>query len=105
MQEKAEECYRAMAEVWNTNNHYKHNMWKRKHEESIPESPSGVIDGAFRSESDSSNDWWRVGPSSLSSCSSPAPPLFKKIKTQQQQRMNLSSPINRVVVAVVGSSP
>ncbi|KAK7280342.1 hypothetical protein RJT34_25405 [Clitoria ternatea] len=108
-EEKVDECYNAIFQLSNyynailqlsngNNDGHNNNTKKRKHEEIIPGSPSGVIDAAF--SSDGSNDSWAVVGSSL--CSSPET-LFKKSKTQGQQ-MNLS-PLNRVIVGIVGSSP
>ncbi|XP_027367190.1 cyclin-D3-1 [Abrus precatorius] len=95
--EKVDECYNAILQLSNVNNNYaNNNNGKRKYEQ-IPGSPSGVIDAAF--SSDGSNDSWAVGSSLYSS----PEPLFKKSRTQGQQ-MKLS-PLNRVIVGVVGTSP
>ncbi|RDX83877.1 Cyclin-D3-1, partial [Mucuna pruriens] len=94
-QEKVDECYNGILQVSNGNNN--NNTRKRKYEQ-IPGSPSGVIDAAFSSD-DGSNDSWAVG----SSLYSPAEPLFKKSRTQGQQ-MKLS-PLNRVIVGIVGTTP
>ncbi|CAL5209914.1 unnamed protein product [Lathyrus oleraceus] len=89
--EKVDECYNAIVEVTNENN-YGH---KRKYEQ-IPGSPSGVIDAVF--SSDGSNDSWKVGSSSYST----SEPVFKKTKTQGQNR-NLS-PLNRVIVGILATA-
>ncbi|CAJ1977408.1 unnamed protein product [Sphenostylis stenocarpa] len=95
--EKVDECYNAILQLSNANNYgHNNNINKRKCEQ-IPDSPSGVIDAAFCS--DGSNDSWAVG----SSLYSPPEPLFKKSRTQGQQ-MKLS-PLNRVIVGIVGTSP
>ncbi|XP_020239440.1 cyclin-D3-1 [Cajanus cajan] len=94
--EKVDECYNTILQVSNANNYGDNNTSKRKYEE-FPGSPSGVIDAAF--SSDGSNDSWAVG----SSLYSPPEPLFKKTRTQGQQ-MKLS-PLNRVIVGIVGTSP
>ncbi|KAG4907595.1 hypothetical protein AAZX31_20G114800 [Glycine max] len=95
--EKVDECYNAILQLSNVNNYgHNNNTSKRKYEQ-IPSSPSGVIDAAFCS--DGSNDSWAVG----SSLYSPPEPLFKKSRTQGQQ-MKLS-PLNRVIVGIVGTSP
>ncbi|TKY50957.1 Cyclin-D3-2 protein [Spatholobus suberectus] len=94
--EKVDECYNGILQLSNANNYAHDNASKRKYEQ-IPGSPSGVIDAAF--SSDGSNDSWAVG----SSLYSPPEPLFKKSRTQGQQ-MKLS-PLNRVIVGIVGTSP
>ncbi|KAL2324212.1 hypothetical protein Fmac_023270 [Flemingia macrophylla] len=95
--EKVDECYNAILQVSKIGNNYGDNKSsKRKHEE-FPGSPSGVIDAAF--SSDGSNDSWAVG----SSLYSPPEPLLKKTRTQGQQ-MTLS-PLNRVIVGIVATSP
>ncbi|XP_047173504.1 cyclin-D3-1 [Vigna umbellata] len=95
--EKVDECYNAILQRSNGNSYgHNNNIYKRKYEE-IPDSPSGVIDAAFGS--DGSNDSWAVGSSLYSS----PEPLFKKSRTQGQQ-MKLS-PLNRVIVGIVGTSP
>ncbi|XP_057452064.1 cyclin-D3-1-like [Lotus japonicus] len=63
---KVDECYDAMLELTNANDYDDNKkVNKRKYEEIIPGSPSGVIDAAFNF--DGSNDSWTVG-SSLFSC-------------------------------------
>ncbi|WVY98039.1 hypothetical protein V8G54_030190 [Vigna mungo] len=95
--EKVDECYNAILQRSNRNSYgHNNNIYKRKYEQ-IPDSPSGVIDAAFGS--DGSNDSWAVGSSLYSS----PEPLFKKSRTQGQQ-MKLS-PLNRVIVGIVGTSP
>ncbi|XP_014514931.1 cyclin-D3-1 [Vigna radiata var. radiata] len=95
--EKVDECYNAILQCSNGNSYgHNNNIYKRKYEQ-IPDSPSGVIDAAFGS--DGSNDSWAVGSSLYSS----PEPLFKKSRTQGQQ-MKLS-PLNRVIVGIVGTSP
>ncbi|XP_057426919.1 cyclin-D3-1-like [Lotus japonicus] len=95
---KVDECYDAMLELTNANDYDDNKkLNKRKYEEIIPGSPSGVIDAAFNS--DGSNDSWTVG-SSLFSSSGPESPLFKKSRTQMKL-----SPLNRVIVGIVSTSP
>ncbi|CAI8604925.1 unnamed protein product [Vicia faba] len=90
--EKVDECYNVIVEVTNGSN-YGH---KRKYEQ-VPGSPSGVIDAVF--SSDGSNDSWKVGSSSSYSTSEP---VFKKTKTQGQNR-NLS-PLNRAIVGILATA-
>lgn len=95
--EKVDECYNGILQLSNGNNYgHSSKTMKRKYEE-IPFSPSGVIDAAFGS--DGSNDSWTVGSSLYSTPET----LFKKSRTQGQQ-MNLS-PLNQVIVGIVGTSP
>ncbi|XP_050915324.1 cyclin-D3-3 [Lathyrus oleraceus] len=89
--EKVDECYNAIVEVTNENN-YGH---KRKYEQ-IHGSASGVIDAVF--SSDGSIDSWKVGSSSYST----SEPIFKKTKTQRQNR-NLS-PLNRAIVGILATA-
>lgn len=91
LQEKVDECYNVIVEVTNENS-YGH---KRKYEQ-VPGSPSGVIDAVF--SSDGSNDSWKVGSSSYST----SEPVFKKTKTQGQNR-NLS-PLNRAIVGILATA-
>ncbi|EXC67184.1 hypothetical protein L484_000142 [Morus notabilis] len=102
-EEKVEKCYTLIVELSSgyTNNYGYNN--KRKINEEVPSSPSGVIDAIF--SSDSSNDSWSVVSSSSSSssvCSSPTQPLFKKRKAEDQQMRSLAS-LSRVFVDIVGS--
>lgn len=97
--EEINECYELIGNISNTFCKKSH---KRKYEEEIqiPGSPSGVIDASF--SSDSSNDSWGLGSSA---CSSPEPPLFKKIriheeKLQMQMQRQMPSSFKRVFVDV-----
>ncbi|KAF5727266.1 cyclin-D3-1-like [Tripterygium wilfordii] len=94
--EKVNECYGLIVEQTKI----QHTKSKKRKLLSEPISPSGVIDGAFSSECESSNDSWSVGSSSVSVSVSEPPPL-KKSKTQDQ-KMGLFS-LNRVFVEIVGS--
>ncbi|KAF5745602.1 hypothetical protein HS088_TW07G01194 [Tripterygium wilfordii] len=97
--EKVKECYGLIVELMTETHHTKSNKRKKLFEPIS--SPSGVIDGAFGSECDSSNDSWSV---SVGSSSVPEPPLMKKSKTQDQnQKMPLLFSLNRVFVDIVGS--
>ncbi|KAH7518025.1 hypothetical protein FEM48_Zijuj09G0126800 [Ziziphus jujuba var. spinosa] len=107
--EKVEDCYSLIVESSSmgynyANNNYgsSNNQQKRKHDEDIPGSPSGLVDAIFSVDRDSSNDSWSNIGSSSSLYSCPEP-LFKKARTQDQN-MNLTS-LNRVFVDVVGSPP
>lgn len=108
-QEKVDECYNAILQLSNANNyghaHYNNNPSGKRKYEQIPGSPSGVIDAAAFSSDDGSNDSWAVAVvgSSLYSSSSSSEPVFKKSKTQGQ-KLKLS-PLNRVIVGIVGASP
>ncbi|XP_022726524.1 cyclin-D3-1-like [Durio zibethinus] len=98
--EKVNDCYKLILDLStkpqnNADSNPPH-LHKRKLE-TVPGSPSGVIDAAF--SSDSSNDSWAVG-SSVSVYSSPEPP-FKKSRAQEQG-VRLPS-LNRVFIDVVGS--
>ncbi|XVF01310.1 hypothetical protein REPUB_Repub04eG0076900 [Reevesia pubescens] len=100
--EKVNDCYKLILDLSTRpqSNGYSNppHPIKRKLE-TVPSSPSGVIDAAF--SSDSSNDSWAVGSySSVSMSSSPEPP-FKKSRGQEQG-MRLPS-LNRVFVDMVGS--
>ena len=97
VQEKVDECYNAILQLSNANNNYAHNNPSKRKYDQIPGSPSGVIDAAF--SSDGSSDSWAVGSSLYSS----PEPLFKKSRIQGQQ-MKLS-PLNRVIVGIVGTTP
>ncbi|XWS54760.1 hypothetical protein CRYUN_Cryun10bG0116700 [Craigia yunnanensis] len=99
--EKVNECYKLILDLLTRpqNNAYCNpplHPNKRKLE-TVPSSPSGVMDATF--SSDSSNDSWAVG-SSVSLSSSPEPP-FKKSRGQEQG-MCLPS-LNRIFVDIVGS--
>ncbi|MBA0573059.1 hypothetical protein Golob_000353 [Gossypium lobatum] len=93
--EKVNDCYKLILDV-STRPQAQGNggACKRKMEERVPSSPSGVIDAAFGS--DSSNDSW--GTVSLSPEQQPP---FKKSRAQEQV-MRLPS-LNRVFVDIVGS--
>ncbi|XVF45085.1 hypothetical protein PTKIN_Ptkin02bG0177400 [Pterospermum kingtungense] len=99
--EKVNDCYKLILDLSTTpqDNAYGNSLYphKRKHESTVPSSPSGVIDAAF--SSDNSNDSWAM-ESSGSVSSSPEPP-FKKSRAQEQG-MHLPS-LNRVFVDLVGS--
>lgn len=99
-EEKVEECYKAILEMCSNNKK------KRKYERIIPGNPSGMIGGGFGADG-GSNGSWKVGASS-SLYSSPES-LFKRSRSQQQQQQQRSnmkmSPLNRVGVAIVVSSP
>ncbi|KAI3462728.1 hypothetical protein Pfo_019391 [Paulownia fortunei] len=71
--EQVDDCHKLIVEVMD--DHGRKLCHKRKHE-SIPSSPSGVIDAYF--SSDSSNDSWTVA----SSMSSSPEPLFKRSRAQ-----------------------
>ncbi|XP_075672698.1 cyclin-D3-3-like [Castanea sativa] len=96
--EKVNDCCNLILELSNAYNcaHNNPHSHKRKYEQ-VPDSPSGVIDAVF--SSDSSNDSWAVGSSAYSS----PEPLFKKSRAHEQQ-MKLPS-LNRVSVGIVGSPP
>ena len=74
-QDKVEDCRKLIVDVA-TRDYYHSQLTKRKFG-SIPDSPNGVMDLSF--SSDSSNDSWAVG----SSVSSSPEPLFKKSRTLQ----------------------
>ncbi|XP_019453414.1 PREDICTED: cyclin-D3-1-like isoform X3 [Lupinus angustifolius] len=101
--EKVDECYKAILDLKlkdsNANNYANKNPLKRKYDQ-IPGSPSGTIDATF--SSDVSNDSWSVGSSSL--YSSPETKLVLKKSRTQGQQMKLS-PLNRVIVGIVATSP
>ncbi|KAE9589381.1 hypothetical protein Lal_00000229 [Lupinus albus] len=101
--EKVDECYNAILHLKvkdsNANNYANENPLKRKFDQ-IHGSPSGTIDVAF--SSDGSNDSWSVGSSSL--YTSPETKLVLKKSRTQGQQMKLS-PLNRVIVGIVGTSP
>lgn len=101
--EKVDECYNAILDLQdsNANNYYANNNPQKRKFDQIPSSPSGVIDAAFSCDG-CSNDSWAVVGSSLYSLPE-AEPVLKKSRTQGQQ-MNLS-PLNRVIVGIVGTSP
>ncbi|XP_016458493.2 cyclin-D3-2 [Nicotiana tabacum] len=94
-QDSFEECRDLILELIGTSGYKICQGVKRKHQ-SVPGSPSGVIDAYF--SCDSSNDSWSVA----SSISSSPEPQYKRIKTQDQT-MTLA-PLSSVSV-VVGSSP
>ncbi|XP_043712862.1 cyclin-D3-1 [Telopea speciosissima] len=89
--DKVDDCYELIVEL--TTGHHGHGQ-KRKYE-SMPGSPSGVIDANF--SSDSSNDSWAVA----SLVTSSPEPLLKRRRAQEQQ-MRVPS-LNRVFVDVLGS--
>ncbi|CAK9136457.1 unnamed protein product [Ilex paraguariensis] len=93
--EKVNDCYQLIVELSNTCVYGQNKHNKRKYQQ-IPGGPSGVIDVYL--SSDSSNDSWAVGSSSV--CSSPEL-LFKKTRVHEQQ-MRLPS-LSRVFVDAVGS--
>ncbi|KAL3646324.1 hypothetical protein CASFOL_011504 [Castilleja foliolosa] len=80
--EKINDCHKLIVEAV-TNDHSRKSRHKRKYS-SIPNSPSGVIDAYF--SSDSSIDSWAVG----SLVSSSPEPFFKRSKGQDQH-MRLAS--------------
>ncbi|KAJ4966147.1 hypothetical protein NE237_017996 [Protea cynaroides] len=88
--EDLNDCYELIVELTGHGGYSK----KRKYE-SIPASPSGIIDANF--SSDSSNDSWAVA----SSVTSSPEPLLKRRRAQEQQ-MRVPS-LNRVFVDVLGS--
>ncbi|GAB4852936.1 Cyclin-D3-1 [Ancistrocladus abbreviatus] len=94
---KVKECYQLIVETLGAiiNGKNNANGLKRKCNEEMPSSPSGVIDGYFSCES--SNDSWAVG----SSVSSSPLPVMKKSRVREQH-MPLPS-LSRVFVDVVGS--
>ncbi|XP_073125367.1 cyclin-D3-2-like [Henckelia pumila] len=83
--EKLDECHELVKEI--LDGHVHKLCHKRKHE-SVPSSPSGVVDAYF--SSDSSNDSWAIA----SSASSSPKPLFKRSRAQDQHMRlaSLSSP-------------
>ncbi|XP_042488645.1 cyclin-D3-1-like [Macadamia integrifolia] len=89
--DKVDDCYELIVE--STSGHHGHSQ-KRKNE-SIPGSPSGVIDANF--SCDSSNDSWAVA----SLVSSSPEPLLKRRRAQEQQ-MRVPS-LNRGFVDVLHS--
>lgn len=100
-QEKVQCCYNLVKEhskaYGNGNGIYHPNTpHKRKHEQQAPDSPSGVIDAGFTS--DSSDDSWALKAASV--CSSPEP-SFKKSKTEEP-KMKFHS-LNRPFLDIVGS--
>lgn len=90
-----EECYDLILELMGTSCYKLCQSLKRKHQ-SVPGSPSGVIDAYFSCES--SNDSWSVA----SSISSSPEPQYKRNKTQDQH-MKLA-PLGTFSV-VAGSNP
>ncbi|XP_051126668.1 cyclin-D3-3-like [Andrographis paniculata] len=82
--DKVDECHKIVTEAINDPKR-KHHHHKRKHD-SIPSSPSGVIDAYLSSES--SVDSWAVASSSVSS--SPEP--FLKRSRANDQHMRLTPP-------------
>lgn len=92
-----DDCYELISEVLsNTGFHGNNNPLKRKLCQ-VSDSPGGVMDAFF--SSDSSSDSWEVASSCISS--SPHEPLFKKRRVQEQQ-MRLPT-LSRVFVDAVGS--
>lgn len=81
--EQINECYGVIVNISNTC--WTKNYHKRKYN---PTSPTGVIDASF-SYSDTSNDSWESSGSSV--CSSPHQPFFKKIKTQEDNNLQMPS--------------
>lgn len=77
-----EECHDLILELMGNSSYKLCQSLKRKHQ-SVPGSPSGVIDAYF--SSDSSNESWSVA----SSISSSPEPLYKRNKTEDQ-RMTLA---------------
>ncbi|XP_022149313.1 cyclin-D3-1-like [Momordica charantia] len=97
--EKVQVCYNLVVEhskAYGNGFYHSNNPHKRKHEQQAPDSPSGVIDAGF--SSDSSNDSWALRAASV--CSSPEP-SFKKSKTEEP-KMKFHS-LNRVFLDIVGS--
>ncbi|KDP47128.1 hypothetical protein JCGZ_22124 [Jatropha curcas] len=84
--EKVKDCYELILEVSKRKSNYNKNgksysySLKRKYNEPIPSSPSGVI-GASVFSCDSSNDSWAMGASVSSSAEAP---LYKKSRAQDQ---------------------
>lgn len=98
-QEKVQVCYNLVVQhskAYGNGFYHSNNPHKRKHEQQAPDSPSGVIDAGF--SSDSSNDSWALRAASV--CSSPEP-SFKKSKTEEP-KMKFHS-LNRVFLDIVGS--
>ncbi|MCD7454995.1 hypothetical protein HAX54_026723 [Datura stramonium] len=91
-----EECHDLIIELMGASCYKLCQSLKRKHQ-SVPGSPSGVIDAYFSCES--SNDSWSVA----SSISSSPEPQYKKNKAQDQH-MSLA-PLGGTVSVAVGSSP
>ncbi|XP_022762352.1 cyclin-D3-1-like isoform X1 [Durio zibethinus] len=99
--EKVIDCYKLILDLSTRpqNNACSNRLHPHKRKlETVPSSPNGVINAAF--SSDSSNDSWTVGSSSVSVSSSPEPP-FKKSRAHEQG-MHLPS-LNQVFVEIVGS--
>ncbi|KAK4284550.1 hypothetical protein QN277_001367 [Acacia crassicarpa] len=96
--EKVEECYKAILEASDGKDKKKRKYGER------------VMEGGFGSD-EGSNGWWKVGSSSSLCCSPPPESLLKRNRhhpqqQQQQQRNNMQiTPLNRVGVAIVVSSP
>ncbi|XP_062090464.1 cyclin-D3-1 [Humulus lupulus] len=101
--EKVDNCYYLITELSNGRDYTVYNNPLKRKNELVPGSPSGVIDAIF--SSDSSNDSWSAGSSVCSS--SQGGPLFKKIRTTEDdnQKMRLPSALSRVFVDIVGSPP
>lgn len=101
-QDKVQGCYNLVVDHSKacTNGLYHSiNPHKRKYEHhQAPDSPNGVIDAGF--SSDSSNDSWALR-AAASVCSSPEP-SFKKNKTEEP-RMLYHSLNRRVCLDIVGS--
>ncbi|XP_022745875.1 cyclin-D3-1-like [Durio zibethinus] len=98
--EKVNDCYKVILDLSTRQqkNAYSNPCHRSKRKlETVPSSPTGVIDAVF--SSDSSNNSWAVGSSV--SVSSSHEPHFKKSKAQEQG-MPLPS-LNRVFVDIVGS--
>lgn len=92
-------CYNLVVEhskAYSSGFYHPINSHKRKHEQQAPDSPSGVIDAGF--SSDSSNDSWAFRATSV--CSSPEP-SFKKSKSEES-KMKFHS-LNRAFLDIVGS--
>lgn len=97
--EKVQCCYNLVVEhskAYSSGFYHPINSHKRKHEQQAPDSPSGVIDAGF--SSDSSNDSWAFRATSV--CSSPEP-SFKKSKSEES-KMEFHS-LNRAFLDIVGS--
>ncbi|KAK6130866.1 hypothetical protein DH2020_035384 [Rehmannia glutinosa] len=80
--DKVEDCCRLIQEVATSVHFYSSN--KRK-SGSMPDSPKGVVDVCFSSDSSNDSNW---GMGSIASVSSSPEPLSKKIKSQESQECN-----------------
>ncbi|KAM0057870.1 putative cyclin domain-containing protein [Helianthus debilis subsp. tardiflorus] len=78
---KLDDCSKFILEV-SDNPGSSYSICQKRKYHFAPGSPNGVIDSYF--SSDNSSDSWAVASSSVSVSSSPEPPVFKKIRAQEQ---------------------